>query len=93
MSTIKIDSDAVHEVVSQLRDKVSVYRDGVVSSVARLNDFQESLEGEAYTSLVSDVRSTLASHELLVAECVALSSQLALFIESIVAAETSVTFE
>lgn len=92
MTTIKMDSEALTTAIKNFEDKVTIYREGTVSSVAQFSNFQTTLKGKAYTSLVSSINSALNTQKQLVAECIVLTNNAKSFATDISSEESSVSF-
>lgn len=87
-----MDSEALTTAIKNFEDKVTIYREGTVSSVAQFSNFQTTLKGKAYTSLVSSINSALNTQKQLVAECIVLTNNAKSFATDISSEESSVSF-
>ncbi|PNY19772.1 hypothetical protein [Streptococcus parauberis] len=92
MTTIKIDKVSVTTSITNLEQLVETYRSATVSSIAQFSGLQNTLEGQAYTSLQSSINSALETQKTLVAECIVVTDNAKTFLEEISAAETAVSF-
>ncbi|AND80013.1 hypothetical protein [Streptococcus pantholopis] len=92
MTTIKMDKEALTTAITNFENKVTIYKDSTVSSIAQFSSFQDVLTGKAYTSLVNSINTTLDTQKQLVAECIVLTDNAKNFAEDISSEESSVSF-
>lgn len=92
MTKIKMDQESLTAEITNVEEKVSVYRTATVNATAQFSTLQNTLQGEAYTSLVNSINKTLETQKTLVAQCVVLINNAKNFAEDISSEESSVTF-
>lgn len=92
MTKIKMDQESLTTEITNVEEKVSVYRTATVNATAQFSTLKNTLQGEAYTSLVNSINKTLETQKTLVAQCVVLINNAKNFAEDISSEESSVTF-